>query len=51
MDADLQVGQIVWIPAETHWAENIGPTPIRAIVTELKEAAPAASGAAAPAPK
>jgi quercetin dioxygenase-like cupin family protein len=40
-DADLQVGQVIWIPAETHWAENIGATVVRLLVTELKETAPA----------
>lgn len=38
-EADFQVGQVVWIPAETHWAENIGSTELHAIVVELKEPA------------
>ena len=38
-DADLKVGQILWIPAETHWGENTGETEIRILVTELKEPA------------
>ena len=31
-------GQVVWIDAETHWAENVGTTDLEAIVVELKEA-------------
>lgn len=38
-DAELSVGMVVWIPAETHWAENIGTTVVRLVVTELKSAA------------
>ena len=38
-DAELQVGQVLWIPAETHWAENIGTTKVRLIVNELKDTA------------
>lgn len=41
MDADFKVGQVVWIPAETHWAENTGATEVKLLVTELKEKAPA----------
>ena len=40
-DVTLQVGQVIWIPAETHWAENAGTTTIRLIVNELKEPAAA----------
>lgn len=36
-EADFQVGQVVWITAETHWAENIGSTELHALVVELKE--------------
>jgi beta-alanine degradation protein BauB len=35
-------GDAVWIPAEAHAAENIGTTEVVAVVTELKELAPAA---------
>jgi quercetin dioxygenase-like cupin family protein len=45
-DAEFKVGEVVWIPAETHWAENIGSTELHAIVVELKETA-----RAKPAPK
>jgi beta-alanine degradation protein BauB len=38
-DVDVKAGQVMWIPAETHWAENIGATPVRLSVNELKEAA------------
>jgi len=34
--ADLKVGQVVWIPAETHWAKNTGPSQIKLLVNELK---------------
>src|SRR5262245_58627023 len=27
--ADLKVGQVLWIPAETHWAKNTGPTQVK----------------------
>ena len=45
LNADLKVGQVVWIPAETHWAENTGTTEVKLLVTELKEKAPAKPGA------
>jgi len=38
-DNDFQVGQVVWIPAETHWAENVGSTEVHALIVELKEPA------------
>lgn len=37
MDARLDHGAVLYIPAETHAAENVGPTTIKVIVTELKE--------------
>jgi beta-alanine degradation protein BauB len=37
-DFDLQPGQAVWIPRESHSAENIGATRIRLTVTEFKDA-------------
>jgi len=46
MEADFTLGQVVWIPAETHWGENIGETEIRVLVTELKEPAPKAKAKA-----
>lgn len=30
-------GQVVYMPAETHWAENVGTTEFHAIVVELKD--------------
>jgi quercetin dioxygenase-like cupin family protein len=36
-DITVEAGQVLWIPAETHWAENIGSTVICLIVNELKE--------------
>jgi len=47
MEADLKVGQVLWIPAEIHWAENISNTQIRLVVTELKAPAPASAKPAA----
>jgi quercetin dioxygenase-like cupin family protein len=41
-DANLAVGQVVWIAAETHWAENTGTTTVRLLVNELKEPRPKA---------
>jgi quercetin dioxygenase-like cupin family protein len=38
MDATLEVGQVLWIPAERHWAENTGETVVRLLVTEIKSA-------------
>jgi quercetin dioxygenase-like cupin family protein len=40
-EVEFKAGDVVWIPAETHWAENIGKTELRLLVTELKEPAPA----------
>ena len=33
---DATVGQIMWIPKETHAATNTGPTIFRALVVEIK---------------
>lgn len=44
-------GQVAWIPAETHWAENVGKTEFHAIVVELKETPSATPKAEAPAEK
>ena len=46
MDANLKVGDIVWINAETHWAVNTGTTEVKLLVTELKESKPAAADVA-----
>lgn len=37
IDAELKVGDVVWLNAETHQAVNTGTTPVRLLVTELKE--------------
>jgi len=44
-----KAGDVVWINAESHAAENVGTTEFRGVVVELKEpaAAPAASEASA----
>ena len=39
-DAVLNVGDVVWINAETHWAINTGTAPVRLLITELKESKP-----------
>jgi len=36
-DAALDHGSVVFIPAEAHAAENVGPTTMKLIVTELKD--------------
>ena len=35
-DVEGVVGQVMWIPAESHAARNIGATTFRALVVELK---------------
>ena len=37
---DVKTGDVLWIPATTHSAENKGPTPLKVLVVELKEPAP-----------
>ncbi len=32
----LTTDQVVWIPAETHWAQNTGKTDVKLLVTEMK---------------
>jgi quercetin dioxygenase-like cupin family protein len=39
-EADIKVGDVMWIPAVKHYAENIGTTEVKLLVTELKEPAP-----------
>jgi quercetin dioxygenase-like cupin family protein len=39
VEVGLKAGQTLWIPAETHAAENVGPTDAHSLVVELKEAA------------
>jgi len=33
---ELTSKQVVWIPAETHWAKNTGKTDVQLLVTEMK---------------
>jgi quercetin dioxygenase-like cupin family protein len=35
-DAEFKAGGTVWLPAETHQAENIGSTEVKALVVEYK---------------
>ena len=35
-DAELKTNEVMWINAETHWAENIGKTDVELIVNEMK---------------
>lgn len=35
-EMELAKEQVVWIPAETHWAENTGKSQIKLLVSELK---------------
>ena len=36
MEMTPKVGDVMWIPAETHSAVNTGPTEIKILVVELK---------------
>lgn len=45
-DATMKPGDVVWLSAETHRATNTGTTPVRLLVTEIKE--PAAAVATTP---
>lgn len=36
MEASPKVGEVMWLPAETHSAVNIGTTQVRLLVVELK---------------
>lgn len=42
-DAEFKAGDVLYRDPNTHWAENIGTTPIEVIVVELKEQSAAAS--------
>jgi len=46
---DLKADDVLWIPAETHWAQNTGKTTVKLLVTEIKSAAPQSAPAATPA--
>lgn len=41
-DATVKPGDVLWIAAETHWAENVGTTVVRLVVNELKGSAASA---------
>ncbi len=47
-DIEGKVGEVLWIKAESHQAENVGKTAVRAIVVELRDPAPKAGEAPAP---
>lgn len=36
VEADLKTGDVLWRDPQTHWIENIGATPLRFLVVELK---------------
>ncbi len=36
-DVEMNVGDVVWIDAETHWAVNTGTTVVRLLVVEIKQ--------------
>jgi len=46
-NAELKVGDVVWMEAQTHQALNTGTTQVRLLVTEIKEPKPAAAAAEA----
>ena len=33
----LKTDQVVWVPAETHWAQNTGTSEVKLLVTEVKK--------------
>lgn len=35
-EMELTKEQVIWIPAETHWAENTGKSRVKLLVSELK---------------
>ncbi len=35
-EIELTQDQVIWIPAESHWAENTGTTRVKLLVSELK---------------
>jgi quercetin dioxygenase-like cupin family protein len=37
VDIDLAPGQTLWVPAETHYATNIGTTELKALVVEFRD--------------
>jgi quercetin dioxygenase-like cupin family protein len=39
VEVGLKAGQTLWIPAETHAAENVGSTDAHSLVVDLKESA------------
>lgn len=40
-DFEAKAGDVVWINAESHSAENVGTTEVKGVVIEFKEPAPA----------
>jgi quercetin dioxygenase-like cupin family protein len=42
-ELEMKTGETMWLPAQSHKAENLGQTKVRILVTELKEPAPAAA--------
>ncbi len=41
VELELAAGQVRWLGAQEHTGENIGDTPTRTILVELREASPA----------
>ena len=41
-DFEGKAGDVIWINAETHAAENVGDTELKAVIVELKNPVPAA---------
>lgn len=39
-DLDAKAGETLFMPAETHWGENVGTTELKALVVELKKSPP-----------
>lgn len=34
---ELKTDQVLWLPAETHWAQNTGKSEVKLLVTEVKK--------------
>jgi quercetin dioxygenase-like cupin family protein len=50
LDVEISAGTTNWLPAQQHWALNIGDTPTHVLFVELKNAtaAPPSPGALGP---
>jgi quercetin dioxygenase-like cupin family protein len=47
-EVELEEGSVGWLPAQSHYGENIGNTPTHVLFVELKETAPDVAVSEAP---